>query len=311
MSLIGMREFQDVLISVDFLLPTSAPNNVSACVGTRAEQMWVEAIVLCVSSEQIWTLSIGGPQLGAGYDDGNIIATGTSPMAVGKAQWHTLALTTVGKEATGTLDGTPLWDGSQPIRDIDSGFAVIGTNQWQPVEYDNFLLQPAGGDAFWASSTTSDDSSTSFARAGSEIGVTECERNGVVDDTQAFDLIASWQLRHVATGLCVQAEDASSDAVLTLQDCVHGSTTQQFRNDYTRIRNTESEVTLGAYGVLDDALTLIGRTDGSVTLGSGDADDADDDSWEAWSYFPNTKQLRNQYTAIVELGYPMCLAVLP
>jgi hypothetical protein len=47
-------------------------------------------------------------------------------------------------------------------------------------------------------------------------------------------------------------------------------------------------------------LRLVGNKDGTVAVGKkGD--------WNTWSYFPNTNQLRNQYTANTNLGYPMCL----
>ena len=31
-------------------------------------------------------------------------------------------------------------------------------------------------------------------------------------------------------------------------------------------------------------------------------------AWNSWVYFPNTSQLRNQYVANTNLGYPMCLS---
>jgi hypothetical protein len=34
-------------------------------------------------------------------------------------------------------------------------------------------------------------------------------------------------------------------------------------------------------------------------------------TWSSWVFFPNTGQLRNQYTANVMLGYPMCLSTCP
>ena len=38
MTLIGMREWQDISVSVDFRLPVAAA---AACVATRVEQFWV------------------------------------------------------------------------------------------------------------------------------------------------------------------------------------------------------------------------------------------------------------------------------
>ena len=33
--------------------------------------------------------------------------------------------------------------------------------------------------------------------------------------------------------------------------------------------------------------------------------------WAAWSYFPKTGQLRNQYDPLARLGYPLCLSACP
>ena len=48
MTLIGMLEWQDIKIETMFHTPESTPLNTSACVGTRADQMWKQGIIFCV-----------------------------------------------------------------------------------------------------------------------------------------------------------------------------------------------------------------------------------------------------------------------
>jgi hypothetical protein len=72
-------------------------------------------------------------------------------------------------------------------------------------------------------------------------------------------------------------------------------------HDYTSIRNREMPLKVGG----NASFALGGSVDGRVsavaaTLGSP--------SWLKWVYFPNSKTLRNQYTAIAGLGFPMCLS---
>ena len=117
MTLIGMREWQDITVGVDFRLPTAAA---SACVASRIEQMWKQGIVVCVSSAGAWNLTIGGPPQNGDFTS-KPIASG-STVAPGVGAWHRLSLTTVQATATASLDGHILFD-KTAIRDIDSGFA--------------------------------------------------------------------------------------------------------------------------------------------------------------------------------------------
>ena len=52
--------------------------------------------------------------------------------------------------------------------------------------------------------------------------------------------------------------------------------------------------------------TLMGGLDGTAMV--GEPSNAGPAQWHMWSYFPNTKQLRNQYTGLPLLGYPKCLS---
>jgi hypothetical protein len=127
-----------------------------------------------------------------------------------------------------------------------------------------------------------------------------CSRNGVVDSTQAFELTSNWLIQHVESGLCVTASGAGA---LSMEKCVFDQLSQMFVNDYTRIRNKETTLTNKGTNA-----TLTGNLDGTAAAGAGGDSAGEAGQWSTWAYFPNTKQLRNQYTAKVALGYPRCLA---
>ena len=291
MTLLGMREWHDISVSVDFRLPVAAS---AACIATRVEQMWKEGVVLCVGQTGSWNLTYGGPPQNGNYDLTRLVTKGTAGMSPGVGTWHTLSLTTVGGVASGSLDGTPLF-AAQAVRDLDTGFAAIGTNAWYPIEFDNVNISQAGGGSHWSPQTPP---SCGAATAGKALTVRPCQANGVVALDQSFELVAQdWKVRHLPSGLCVTT--AASDAPPTLESCVYRLDSQSFENDYTSIRNLVVPLST------PDGRQLQGTTDGSVFVSSRHPPAL---SWDKWSYFPNTNQLRNQYTPILDLGYPMCLS---
>lgn len=303
MTLIGMREHQDVTVQVKFKLPTGSPSIAAGCVGTRADQMWHNAIVFCVEASGNYNVAVGGPKLGTNNFT-HVYKTGVIP-GTATGIWHTISLTTVGGSASGSFDGKQVFSGVA-IRDIDSGFAVIGGSHWLSMQYDAFSLElataregappppakTAGNDVVSHRAMRSD------AAAGSAICNTNCSRNGVIDATQEFDIDSNWNIVHKKSGNCVTS---ASDGSLTLQVCTFGNDAQGFLNDYTRIRAGTVPMTTR------DNHTLVGTSDGKVaTLPGGGWNSG---GWNHWTYFPNTKQLRNQHVADLALGYPRCLAV--
>ena len=321
MTLIGMREFQDMDGSVRYAMPDSAPSNASACIGHRVDQMWNDGIVLCVANNGTWVLSIGGPTLGGGYSHDKIVKQGTlaSPAIPAINEWHTLSLITAGDRAVGTLDDVPLFSNVE-IRDVDTGFTAIGMSTWLPIQFDHFSLAFAKGKrpsrrtsgtaaALSPLSHTMDMENT--YNVGDTLVAADCETNGDIDPNQQFLLQAnSWQLYHVASGLCAEASDEMDGATLSLQKCLYGATTQQFRNDYTSIRNNLVAVTLGDYDYSKQSNTvlMLAGTGMNAPVKMSTGKDKKE-SWKTWSYFPNSKQLRNQYNSNMALGYPQCLSV--
>jgi galactosylceramidase len=77
MTLIGMREWADVSVAVDFKLPPSAPASAAGCVATRVDQMWKNCgIAFCLSASGQWNLTVGGPALGGFVAPENLVASG-------------------------------------------------------------------------------------------------------------------------------------------------------------------------------------------------------------------------------------------
>jgi len=302
MTLVGMREWQDLTVAASFQLPAGSPKNASGCVGSRVDQMWNDGIVLCVSADGSYCLSVGGPKLGS-TPQGAIYKTGKAAALVPSA-FSRISLTTVGTTASGSVDGVSLFK-DVAIRSLDSGFAAMGSGDWYPIMFDNVSITQAGKG--WAPK-----SPCPLAKAGAPLYARACASNGLTVDDEGFDLLADWGLRHIASGLCVSAASATKGAELSLATCDPTDLKQAFKNDYTRIRNTVGPFTLKAG---DGKLKLAGNVDGTVTVSSfwpdtkaGAAAEAAAGAWSTWSYFPNSKQMRNQYVANLKLGYPMCLA---
>merc|ERR1712096_345302 len=111
---------------------------------------------------------------------------------------------------------------------------------WAPIDFRNFDVKPLGNS--WAPPPPLP------ASVGTVLRAAQCTPNGVSDDVQAFDIRSDWALFHRATGLCAEAESANYGAGITLQECVADTQTQEFRNDYTNVRNERVPFTLGKYG---------------------------------------------------------------
>eukprot|EP00041_Stephanoeca_diplocostata_P017039 m.339013 g.339013 ORF g.339013 m.339013 type:complete len:833 (+) comp20573_c0_seq1:46-2544(+) len=303
MTQVGMREWRDTTISAKFYIPSNVPANQSGCVGTRIDQMWNNGITFCVGGTGAWVVAYKGPALGGTWSNDKVVQQGQLKGNAAHGAWHTISLTTMDTVASGSFDGVTVFSGVA-VRNIDNGFALIGGSDWFAIEFDDVHVSQAG--KAWTAPRAV------VAAVGTSVASANCTPNGVVDPAQAFDLRADWLLEHHASGLCVEASTATAGATLSLQKCEHGKLTQQFRNDYTRIRNGAVPVTLGAYEAISNQLALCGSTAGAATLQdhkTGVA--ASPSTWNTWAYFPNTNQLRNAYEANLQLGYPMCLSATP
>jgi galactosylceramidase len=297
MTLVGMREWQDISVQVDFMLPT---DDATACVGSRVDQMWRDGIVICVGVGGRWNLTIGGPPQNLSTAVTPIL-TGTGP-SIRVGEFHTLSLTTINDVASASVDRKSLFVNAT-VRNIDTGFAAIGLNTWLPVEFDNLKITKAGGDLYWGAQVSALPKGCSNPSAGRVVSVRHCVPNGFAAEDQQFELLADWQLRHIPSQLCLEYKSDTESP--TLEICEFNEPKQQFRNDYTRIRNSVVPVELTT--LPGGTRALVGNLDGSVSTPKGNLQ-MDGNAFNTWSYFPNTFQLRNQYTANLDLGYPLCLS---
>jgi galactosylceramidase len=141
MTLIGMREWQDVSVAARVKLPAGR-TDAAGCVATRVEQMWRDGIVLCVGGNGVWNLTVGGPPQN-GQDWPAPIATGKLAAPVTLGVFHSIALATNGDEAEGSWDGATLFS-AVAIRTLDTGFAALGTNLWLAIEFDDVEIKQVG-----------------------------------------------------------------------------------------------------------------------------------------------------------------------
>ncbi|XP_065185035.1 galactocerebrosidase-like isoform X2 [Sycon ciliatum] len=299
LTVLGMREWQDVTVSIDFYVSEELVVHAMPCVATRSDQKWLYAVALCVNGTG-WTLSNRGPQLQADNTPGNPPATsiyqsGPLPAGVSIAGWHAITLTTITTQASGTLDGHVLFANAS-IGNADTGFVGVGMNYWYPVEFDNLEVDAAGPN--WEP-TAPCHSST----AGDTLGSRNCTTNGLSSPDQEFDLLATYQLRHAPSGLCATATALAASATITLEECDATNSNQTFFNTYSNIRNMVTAIEAV------NGLVLSGRySNGTVSLQTRKATPG---CWTEWAYFPNTRQLRNQYTRDDAAGYPQCLSTCP
>jgi len=279
--------------------PTSSA---AVCVATRCSQMWEQGISLCLLSNNTYSLALGGPLLGRGQFD-FVYSAGRVPIKTATA-FRKLALKTVGGLASGWIDHVPLF-ADVPIRGLDSGFAAIGASDWVQMEVDNVEISEAG--PRWLLPTSPE---CPKAEVGTLVQANPCETNGLVQPHQAFKLQADWAIRHVESDLCVAGPNATEGGRLHLERCDPGAKHQQFKHDYTLIRNAVQEMRLKDTGGLLLAGAITGPAIGEVFLSRLKPSSATgfDAFWNQWSFFPNTQQLRNQYVADARLGYPLCLS---
>eukprot|EP00929_Paragymnodinium_shiwhaense_P043197 TRINITY_DN22249_c0_g1_i1.p1 TRINITY_DN22249_c0_g1~~TRINITY_DN22249_c0_g1_i1.p1 ORF type:complete len:857 (-),score=158.67 TRINITY_DN22249_c0_g1_i1:250-2820(-) len=299
MTLVGMREWQDIKVTAKFALPADAPAHASGCVATRVDQMWKNGIVFCLSLNGTYTLSVGGPTLGGAYK-GEIYASGHAK-ALQRGSMTEISLAVDRGLASASVGGSDVVKEFK-VRVLDAGFAAFGANDWFGITFDDVAVEAVGDR--WSPA-----SSKCKADVGVQLHAMPCTPNAVMNEDDAFDLLADWGIRHVASGLCAAVTSREAGATVVLAKCDPSDPKQQFKNDYTNIRNSMNFVYLKA----NWSLSLAGSTSGQLFLHhrwiqEKNVAATSPDQWFAWSFFPNSKQLRNQYTANLKYGYPRCLS---
>eukprot|EP00927_Polykrikos_kofoidii_P020908 TRINITY_DN1997_c0_g1_i3.p1 TRINITY_DN1997_c0_g1~~TRINITY_DN1997_c0_g1_i3.p1 ORF type:complete len:867 (-),score=85.44 TRINITY_DN1997_c0_g1_i3:169-2733(-) len=294
-TVVGMTEWRDLKIAIDFALPEGSSDRSAGCVGTRLDQFWTTGIVLCVFASGRYTLSVGAPNvvdhLGEGVDSSEVLTSGAiKPLERGR--FYRVALMTILDKASAFFQDTPLFTDVH-IRSIDSGFAGIGANDWIAVEFDNVNVEQAG--PFWSAPSACHE-----AQPGTPLSARSCTPNGVPDESQTFALFPNGNVKHLPSGLCASQVQANSSLVMVQCDATDMS--QVFDFDHNLIRNGPQPMYARAAGSSGDR-HILGSFDGWVTIGAKEFD------WNTWAYFPTSKQLRNKLVAYDPAMDPMCLSV--
>ena len=138
-----MKEWQDVSVSVDFRLPAA---NVMACVGTRADQMWVEGVVMCIKSSGAWQLTPWRPRAQRQCRSVALDRQGDGHTRSGH-YWVAHAERHDGRhvDRPPLLDGESLWQGEQlkTIRGADTGLSLrLGPTPGRRLSSTTFVCMP-------------------------------------------------------------------------------------------------------------------------------------------------------------------------
>lgn len=309
LSVIGMTEWEDVNITSRFRIPLEASKLAAqkkvapaACLATRTNQYWNTGVVFCASTEK-WVIRYGGPPrdtVVSAHDD-NVITSGS--IHIESDEWQRMSITVVGDVLkAASINDVQLIQQDLKLRSRDNGFAGLAVNGYFPIEFADLSIQPAGPK--WQTRPE-----TTRFTAGMRLGVRECTPNGIFDSAQAFELRANWQIRHVESIEGLENDDmrrnslcaeAAHDGSLYLQACDIKSE-QEFRNDYTTIRNQEA-------ALHNKAGDLQGVPNGNAFVGNPVL--PNEATFKRWAYFPNTLQLRSQLHYNSAVGSPQCLTVL-
>jgi len=312
LTVIGMREWQDVKLAVKFRLPATGfspawpAETAGACLATRTAWVGHNGLYFCISANGVWTLTYSAP-----YDDEGIVANGTvvhPPKGDAAGSWHTMSLTTLQGSASGTYDDAPIFT-NLTIRDVDTGFAALGVTGYHAVEFDDVAVEAVG--PFW-DPNPQPPAGCSKAAVGQMLHARRCQTNGITADDEAFDLIPqSWQLRHRSSQLCATASGTGAvGSSVTLQVCNFSDPLQMWQNDYSNIHHGQVPLTLMKANV-----TLSAKTDGTVATAPvfGKGRPKNRTEWASWTYMDSTHQLRNTRnpTTVAKWGwgYPMCLSL--
>jgi len=293
-TIVGMREWQDVSISVRFRLP---PVNSAACVATRVDWTFNVGVVLCVGGQGAWNLTYG-----------NSVPDSTDPIVSGHLThtlepdiWHTVKLSTLSTIASAYLDGVVLFS-NQTIRDIDTGFAALLTTGYYPTEFDDVSVLPIGDNWKSPPPLPPDCPAPGSSLIGHQLSARRCQPNGIIATDENWYLMPDWRLVHAESQLCAAAVSGIAGSPVALKPCNSSDPLQLWKNDYSNIHHGEVPLTLEAVN-----MSLFGKLDGTVQIQPPGW--RAPNSWGSWTFFDSTGQLRSQRTPF-NVEFPTkCLAL--
>ncbi|CAB9518738.1 galactosylceramidase [Seminavis robusta] len=290
MTVVGMTEWEDVGLQVSFRLPDPGT---FVCISTRTDQFWSNGVSMCANTSS-WFLVYGGAPM-AGFDTKAAIAHGTLPASLRQDYWHILGLSTQGHQVEASVNGdVVVGKDDVSIRVGDSGFVALGASAYAAVQFGHIHIEPVGPN--WA---VSNPSPTTQAGATWSMQLGLCTANGLTTDAERFEVTSNWQIKHLASGLCVTVVNetmhdfnSNQGVQLTLQKCVHDNRAQRFWHDYTWLRNDR------LMSLQNDSGDLCATRDGKVSLTVKTPNvtcAGTEDAFLSWALYPNTQQLRNTF----------------
>lgn len=290
MTVIGMVEWEDVRVATRFRFPAGQGSEF-ACLSTRADQHWYTGVTLCVNASK-WFMTYGGAKLA--NPEQRALTEGAHDLD--REAWHDLELITVGQTASAAVGGQPLT--KIKIRKTDNGFVALGSSSYTALEFSKLEITPVGPNWYFGANNKE------ILRAAPvdpvdddnwDLKLRRCTPNGHTSEAERFELTPNWQIKHVSSDKCVSADE---NGHLSLQRCQHDHPPQQFRNDYTMIRNEKKALTHATLGALCGDLA-------TSRVGFGAAICSTSTSFQTWVYFPNTFQLRKSLH--FDSSEPTCL----
>lgn len=223
-------------------------------------------------------------------------------MAPGAGSWHTLSVVTLGDTVSAYYDSETLLQDF--VNDDDNtGFAALGSTDYDHVEFDNVKIVPNGPN--WGPAVLPPAcQAVNTSYIGHRVSARTCNRNGVVAADQEFELVGGdFSVVHKSSGLCLTLDAASAGSTLSLQPCQFNSAMQNLKYDYSNIQHMAVAMVNEKTG-----LVLTGQESGQVTI---EVESPNDPSWSEWTYYYGTGQLRNsKTTSVTRDGHPiMCLSL--
>jgi len=288
-SIIGMFEWEDIQAKTKFRLPLKQ-QHIGACLALRTDQNWNHGVSLCVNSTH-WFINKGGPPI----DDlgkGNVLQKGKINSVLKPYSWNEILIATENSNLIkAELNGISLIEKKINIGN-GCGFAGLGVTSFAPVEFQDLKIDPVG--SRWIKKN---DIINNFKNDELHVGFKPCTPNGLTTDQEEFILTSNWQLLNKATNKCVTVIQKNQ---LVLKPCKHNYMPQQFRHDYTTVRNAPNELK-NEKGQICASLQ---KNKGSLKICNDTADK--DYTIQKFVALPNTNQIRHVYHD----GLAMCISII-
>jgi hypothetical protein len=162
---------------------------------------------MCANTSD-WYLIYGGAPL-EGFDQKAVIEHGTVSSTLLLGDWHKLGVATMGHRVEGLVKYQLVGKHSS-IRVGDCGFVALGTSAYTAVQFGQIKIKSIGPK--WVTPKSSSPVMDLGLTWTLTLGL--CTPNGLTTDLKRFHINANWQIKHLASGLCVTILNGGGDASL-------------------------------------------------------------------------------------------------